>query len=119
MTRPPVLIASTIAWPKGGFIKPDKLRKALIRDVLKPLAKRFPAKDKKLGLIDGRLHSFRHYFCSVAASSGVDENTLKSWLGHKDSAMIRIYFHAFEDRGAKQMSTINFTGKAAALVAPT
>ncbi|TXT16676.1 MAG: integrase family protein [Planctomycetota bacterium] len=49
--------------PHGGALKPDTVRRLLIRDVLTPLAKRFPKPDAEpIGFVDGRLHSFRHYF---------------------------------------------------------
>ena len=105
--------------PNGGVLKPDTVRNILQRDVLKPLSAQFPAAPRKPGLIDGRLHSFRHYFCSVAAGSGkVDAETLMTWLGHRDSRMVRHYFHAFEDRGARQMESIDFAGPSAATLAP-
>ena len=40
--------------PRGGALKPDTVRRILIRDVLTPLAKRFPKPtDEPLGVIDG------------------------------------------------------------------
>ncbi len=50
--------------PLDGKIKADTVRRILIRDVLTPLAPQFPAPPDQRGFIDGRLHSFRHYFCS-------------------------------------------------------
>ncbi|HEX8524199.1 MAG TPA: site-specific integrase [Tepidisphaeraceae bacterium] len=95
--------------PNGGVLKPDTLRIILIRDVLTPLSKQFQAQATKQGLIDGRLHSFRHYFVSAAASSGkVDADTIISWLGHRDSRMVRHYFHIFEERATAQMQAIEF-----------
>ena len=46
----------------------DQVRRALIRDVLVPLAGRFPTPPEEAGFADGRLHSFRHFFCSLCAS---------------------------------------------------
>ncbi len=77
--------------PRGGALKPDTVRRILIRDVLAPLAKRFPkpaAGDEPLGLVDGRLHSCRHYFCSVCARS-ITEQVAMSRLGHSSSKMLR------------------------------
>ncbi len=103
--------------PNGGVLKPDTLRNILIRDVLEPLAKQFPSKGQQ-GLSDGRLHSLRHYFTSAAASSGeVDAETLMTWLGHRDSRMVRHYYHVFEDRAVKQMQNIEFVAEPAAVLA--
>ena len=63
------------------------------------------------GLEDGRLHSFRHYFCSEAANSReVSEQMLMSWLGHRDSKMVHRYFHAKPDEALRQMAAVDFTG---------
>ncbi len=74
--------------PQGGRVKPDKVRTKLVHRVLKPLAARFPKEGKGKSFIDGRLHSFRHYFCSTCANSHVPELTVRNWLGHRDSRMI-------------------------------
>ena len=77
--------------------------------MLTPLRERFPATYGKLGLVDGRLHSFRHYFCSEAANSReVSEQMLMAWLGHQDSKMVRHYFHAKADEARRQMEAVNF-----------
>ncbi|WP_296457480.1 tyrosine-type recombinase/integrase [Rubinisphaera sp.] len=91
---------------RGGKIKPDVVRTVLIRDLLKPLADRFPSPDGEVGFIDGRLHSFRHYFCSVCANNNIPERILMDWLGHKDSKMISRYYHLNEKTSTEQMSKI-------------
>jgi integrase len=83
--------------PRGGRIKPDTVRRILIRDVLKPLEAKFPSADGEKGFKDGRLHSFRHAFCSTCANNGVPERMLMEWLGHADSAMVRWYYHLHDD----------------------
>ena len=75
--------------PRGGALKPDTLRRVLIKEVIRPLATKFPSEYGEKGFCDGRLHSFRHAFCSTCANHGVPERMLMSWLGHRDSAMIR------------------------------
>ena len=66
--------------PRGGALKPDTVRSVLIRDVLTPLAKRFPKPvGEPIGFIDGRLHSYRHYFCSICARS-VSQQVAMIWL---------------------------------------
>jgi len=97
---------------RGGKIKPDTVRRVLMRDVLPVLAGQFPATDHRPGILAGRLHSFRHYFCSISADSGVPEQLLMSWLGHRESEMIRHYYHQREDESRRQMSKISFLGNA-------
>jgi integrase len=93
--------------PKGGVLKPDTVRNILKREVLRPLANRFPPQDEGPGFQDGRLHSMRHYFCSAAANSGVPEQVVMTWLGHRDSKMVRRYFHLFQEEGQRQMARID------------
>ena len=95
--------------PGGGILKPDTLRNILKRDVLTPLAKQFPSRTG-LGIADGRLHSFRHYFCSIAANGGVPEQILMTWLGHRDSRMVKHYYHLHEPESRRQMDKIDFAG---------
>jgi integrase len=97
--------------PRGGRLKPDTVRNCLVRDVLEPLADRFPAAEGGKGFIHGRLHSFRHYFCSACANSGVAERVTMEWLGHADSAMVRHYYHLHDEEGQRQMRRLNLLGK--------
>lgn len=97
--------------PLGGRLKPDTVRNVLIRDVLTPLANQFPPAPREKGFRDGRLHSFRHYFCSMSTNSGVAEQVLMTWLGHRDSKMVRHYYHLHQDEAQRQMAKINFLGK--------
>ena len=94
--------------PNGGKLKPDTVRNILRREVQKPLSERFPAGPNGKGIEAGRLHSFRHYFCSRAADSGVSENMLKSWLGHSNSDMIRLYYHMRSDEARRQIELVPF-----------
>ena len=32
------------------------------------------------------------------------------WLGHRDSAMVRHYYHLHDDEAQRQMQRINFVG---------
>jgi integrase len=96
--------------PRGGKLKPDTVRRILIRDVLTPLAKRFPKPEgEPIGFADGRLHSFRHYFCSVCARS-VTEQVAMNWLGHSSSRMLRRYFHLYSSEAQHQMKKLDFFG---------
>ena len=103
--------------PLGGIIKPDIVRRALIKEGLTPLAKQFPTPKDEIGFKDGRLHSFRHYFCSVCANTGVPEQVVMQWLGHRDSQMVRHYYHLHDDEAQRQMQRVNFVGSSAAKVA--
>jgi integrase len=97
--------------PQGGILKPDTVRNILIREVLEPLAKRFPKAATKKGFRDGRLHSFRHYFCSTSATNGVPEQILMSWLGHQDSKMVRHYYHLHDKPSQEQMARLKFIAR--------
>lgn len=97
--------------PLGGHLKPDTVRNVLIREVLNPLAERFPSARGEKGFRDGRLHSFRHYFCSMSANSNVPEQVLMTWLGHRDSKMVRHYYHLHHEEAQRQMAKIDFVGK--------
>jgi integrase len=94
--------------PKGGKLKPDTVRIALVRDVLGPLGELFPSPDGEVGFQDGRLHSFRHYFCSTCANSGVPEQVVMKWLGHRDSRMVQHYYHLHNEVAQRQMERLNF-----------
>ena len=94
--------------PLGGILKPDTIRTIMIREVLEPLSKRFPPTRDKKSLRDGRLHSFRHYFCSTSATNGVPEQILMSWLGHQDSKMVRHYYHLHDEPSRQHMKRMRF-----------
>ncbi len=100
--------------PRGGILKPDTVRRILIRDVLTPLSKRFlTGAGEPIGFVDGRVHSFRHYFCSVCARS-VSESVAMSWLGHSSSKMLRHYFHLHDRESQQQMQKLDFFGSTGA-----
>jgi integrase len=99
--------------PHRGKLKPDTVRRALVRDVLAPLGPGFPTGPGETGFADGRLHSFRHFFCSRCAQSGVPEQVVKEWLGHRDSEMVRHYFHLHNEESQRQMRRLSFLGDVA------
>lgn len=92
--------------PLGGRIKADTVRRILIRDVLTPLASKFPSELGEVSFIDGRLHSFRHYFCSNCANRGAKERVLMNWLGHRNSRMVHRYYHLHDDESIRQMQQV-------------
>ena len=96
------------AGREGGRLKPDKIRTILIRRIIDPLSERFPTLPEESGFVDGRLHSFRHYFCSVCANSGVPEQVVMRWLGHRSSRMVRHYYHLHDDEAQRQMQRVTF-----------
>ena len=93
--------------PRGGKVKPDTIRNILIKDVLQPLKGRFPATMGEKGFEHGRLHSFRHFFCSQCANNGVPERVLMSWLGHADAEMVRRYYHLDAEESQRQMNRVS------------
>lgn len=96
--------------PRGGRLKPDTVRLILIKEVIKPLQDRFPSPDDEQGFKDGRLHSFRHYFAPMCATSGVSEQVAMEWLGHADSEMVRHYFHLHDAESQRQMQRLEPLG---------
>ncbi|WP_157369229.1 tyrosine-type recombinase/integrase [Zavarzinella formosa] len=92
--------------PKGGKIKPDKVRRALINRALPALASRFPAVGGRPGITTGRVHRFRHYYCFCSADTGVPEQMLMSWPGRRESEMIRHYYHQRSEESQRQMGRL-------------
>jgi integrase len=105
--------------PKAGKLKPDTVRNILKREVLPMLTEKFPANGDDPGIMAGRLHSFRHYFCSMSADNDVPEQMLMAWLGHRDSEMIRHYYHLRQDESHKQIAKIPFLSQPDKSMDPT
>ena len=98
--------------PRGGRLKPDTVRNVLIREVIEPLAPKFPSPADEKGFKDGRLHSFRHYFVSTCANNNVPERVTMEWLGHQDSEMVRHYYHLHDEEARRQMARLDPLGTA-------
>ena len=94
--------------PRGGVLKPDTVRRILIRDVLTKLSDQFPTPEGEIGFADGRLHSFRHYFCSYCANAGTPERVVMAWLGQQSSRMVQHYYHLHDEEAQRQMKRLNF-----------
>jgi len=88
------------------------MRRILIREVIEPLAEKFPTPEGGKGFAHGRLHSFRHYFCSTCANNGEPERMVMDWLGHADSEMIRHYYHLHDEEAKRRMDGLDFLGGA-------
>ena len=98
--------------PRGGRLDPDTIRRILVREVIEPLSKKFPTPEGERGFRHGRLHSFRHFFCSTCANNGVPERMVMDWLGHADSDMIRHYYHLHDEEARRRMDSLDFLGGA-------
>ncbi|MFH2125162.1 MAG: tyrosine-type recombinase/integrase [Pseudomonadota bacterium] len=48
---------------------------------------------ERAGLVDFHFHDLRHCFASHLAMSGIDLNTIRELLGHKDMSMVMRYAH--------------------------
>jgi len=94
--------------PRGGKLKPDVVRTALLRDVIRPLSGRFPTVPGEIGFEHGRVHSFRHYFVSEAFRLGVPEPRIMEWVGHRDSRIVARYRHLRDDDGQHAMQELEF-----------
>ncbi|MFA9480298.1 tyrosine-type recombinase/integrase [Phycisphaerales bacterium AB-hyl4] len=77
-------------------------------DEIGPLADRFPRNGRTVAFADGRLHSFRHFFCSIAFRSGVEETTIMEWLGHHSSQVTAIYRHLGDRTARERIDRIRF-----------
>ena len=91
---------------RGCRLDDSILRNTFIRDVIKPLSRQFPSPDAVGGFSSGRLHSFRHFFCSQMANANTPIMALQQWLGHRNSAMVMHYYHLNSADAKKLMSSI-------------
>ena len=104
--------------PLGGRLKADTVRNLFIRAVLKPLAAEYPTGDDEIGFRDGRLHSFRHFFCSLCANRNVAQQVVMKWLGHQDSKLVAHYYHLNDDEARRQMRRITLSDGAGGTLLP-
>ncbi|QDT35996.1 tyrosine-type recombinase/integrase [Stratiformator vulcanicus] len=87
----------------GNQLRPDRLREQYVKKALVPILDDFP-NDRLLA--EGRLHSFRHHFCSEAIRQGVSQQTAMAWMGHRDPAMTQHYFHLHHGDAAREISKL-------------
>lgn len=95
---------------RGGRVKADTVRTVFIREVISLLTTRFRTPPGAIGFASGRLHSMRHYFCSLAANNGIPEQVVMNWLGHSDCKMVRHYYHLYDAESQQQMRRLPFAG---------
>ena len=91
---------------KGCRLNDNNLRTVFVRNVITPLSRRFPSTGEVGGFSSGRLHSFRHFFCSQMANANTPIAALQQWLGHRNSAMVMHYYHLNNADAKRLMSSI-------------
>jgi len=94
--------------PLGGVLKPDTVRNNLTGSVLPVVAKDLRSRGMETEVLRGRLHSFRHFFCSECANNNVPMQMVMDWLGHQDSRMVRYYCHLADKRSQQEMKQLTF-----------
>ena len=82
------------AGPEGGRLKESYCLKCLTDD------------REELGIQEGTLHTFRHFFISECAARGVPMATCMSWVGHRDSEVAWRYYHLSETSSREAMKRL-------------
>jgi integrase len=100
--------------PLGGVLNPDVVRDNLVKRVLPEVSKVLRERKVKTEIERGRLHSFRHYFCSTCANKNVPMPMIMYWLGHSDSKMVRYYYHLHDPEAQAQMEKLELVPQIAA-----
>jgi integrase len=98
---------------RGGRVLARNVLEQFINNVIKPLKSTFPTPAGEIGFEHGRLHSFRHFFCSQCFLGGASEGEIKEWLGHADSMMVQHYRHLRSEDAQRKMSQIRFLDRVA------
>ncbi len=99
----------------GGRVRSRNVLEQFIRHVIEPLKANFITPAGEIGFEHGRLHSFRHFFCSQCFLGGASEGEIKEWLGHADSKMVQHYRHLSSEDARRKMSQIVFLDPSANL----
>jgi len=97
---------------QGGRIRSRNVLAQFIKHAIEPLKATFPTAVGEIGFEHGRLHSFRHYFCSQCFLGGASEGEIKEWLGHADSKMVEHYRHLRSEDAQRKMNQIRFLDRA-------
>lgn len=93
---------------RGGVLHPNSVLHVFVQRVIEPLKEMFPSPPDEIRFEHGRLHSFRHYFCTQAFLGGASVAEIKEWLGHADSKMVEHYKHLGHRDLQRKMDQINF-----------
>ena len=64
---------------------------------------------KRLKILEGHLHTFRHSFISRALSAGVPEAVVRSWVGHVDDEVMKHYTHIADKTSQREMARLGTT----------
>ena len=93
---------------KGGQLNVNYAREKFIDKIINPLCSEFPTPPDEIGFVDGRFHSFRHFFVSEAFAAGVPECDIKDWVGHSESKIVEMYRHLRSETAKANVQLINF-----------
>lgn len=97
---------------RGGRVRTRNVLEQFIQHVIEPLKTTFTTPAGEIGFEHGRLHSFRHFFCSQCFLGGASEGEIKEWLGHADSKMVEHYRHLRSEDAQRKMNQIRFLDRA-------
>ncbi len=61
---------------------------------------------KRLKISNGHLHTFRHSFISRALSAGIPEAVVRSWVGHVDADVMKLYTHIADKTSQREMARL-------------
>jgi integrase len=98
-----------LTGPDGGPLQYDAIRHTFKTKVISALSSRFPS-DKPVRFEHAVLHSFRHHFVSESFRRGIDEGTIRDWIGHRDSKIIERYRHLAKSDSWAKMQTLGPLG---------
>ena len=62
--------------------------------------------------LPGHLHTFRHAFISNALTKGVPEAVVRSWVGHVDEEILKLYTHVADQQSQEAMARLNKANEA-------
>ena len=89
LTAPP-----STRYPRGDHQISERRLLKCLKGVLKPLG------------FEGHLHTFRHAFISHALTSGIPEAVVRSWVGHVDQDVIKLYTHIADTESQAAMKRL-------------
>ena len=65
---------------------------------------------KRVLKLKGHLHTFRHTYISQALSAGVPEAVVRSWVGHVDPDVHRLYTHISDEVSKSYVNRFSAAG---------